>query len=901
MNYEMDSSKMIGRGPLALLCFCAALFTLSKPAAAQTSRPFSPGLLVFEAEVGGPAQIQVAMLNNYTSFEDATATSGTCPWAAIPGGSSRGKYLTVEVNPLAGTQGTNTCNILVTLNGASIGTLPLTLNLGNGGLVIASKGIAAPVSLTFGFNDPSAQAVTINAPGEIYVGVTCPYEYFGILNCLTAMPDITAGKVMVSANSGSNACNCKGLVYIETSAGTELVQVNFAQGTFATPPVLTVSQPIMSFTYQPGGLAPNTTFTVSSGAGTPLSLTVTSASNWITISYPAVQTTPASYGLTVNPAALPNGLNTAAIAVKSPGSANSLLIIPVSVWVSGSSVPGRGGTSSLFFSASANGAPAASQALFISNWEVPSYVAKVNTGNGNSTWLKISSAGALSTTADPPLTVTADPAGLSAGTYTGNISLTALFIQQTISVTLLVAPGSAAPIFTVTPNRLDFIYQPGGSAPPPRSYIIVGPAGWAPTPVAVAARTQSGGNWLSAGAANGTANSGSALSATAIPGILGPGTYQGSIVLTPGVAPPVTIPVTLTVQPLPTISVSPAALTFNYRVGDELPASQTVQVGGTAGLAFTAQASSMANWLSVTPLTGMVFANTASVQAAVVPTNLSAGVYAGTVTVADASGVSAPAAVNVSLTVAPPLPAITKVVSAASYLDGPIAAGEVITIFGMHLGPASGLTMAVDQFGNAASTLGGVQVLVGDYPAPLIYVSSGQISFVTPYEIGTPFLVNPTLVVKYLGQNSNGIPVLQAGAAPAIFTANSSGNGQGSILNSDYSVNATANPAVPGGIVQIFMTGEGQTIPAGISGKITGLSATGPLTPQPLLRVSVAIDGQPAPVQFYGEAPDLVAGVMQVNVQIPPNARPGDLPVAVTLGAGNSAFRSQPGVTVSVR
>jgi uncharacterized protein (TIGR03437 family) len=289
------------------------------------------------------------------------------------------------------------------------------------------------------------------------------------------------------------------------------------------------------------------------------------------------------------------------------------------------------------------------------------------------------------------------------------------------------------------------------------------------------------------------------------------------------------------------------------------------------------------------------------VTVAVDPTNLSTGAYNGTVTVAGANGVTGPATVNVSLTVAPPLPTIAKVVNAASYIDGPIAAGEVLTIFGTHLGPATGLLLALDQSGNVATTLGGVQVLVGSYPAPLIYASSGQVSVVAPYEIGTPFLVSPTLVVKYLGQSSNGVQVTQAGAAPAIFTGNSSGTGQGAILNSDYSANSTVNPAARGDIVLIFMTGEGQTTPAGVSGKITGVSATGPLTPQPVLRVSVAIDGQPASVQFSGEAPDLVAGVMQLNVQIPPNARSGDLPVAITLGAGSSASGSQSGVTVSVR
>jgi uncharacterized protein (TIGR03437 family) len=48
---------------------------------------------------------------------------------------------------------------------------------------------------------------------------------------------------------------------------------------------------------------------------------------------------------------------------------------------------------------------------------------------------------------------------------------------------------------------------------------------------------------------------------------------------------------------------------------------------------------------------------------------------------------------------------------------------------------------------------------------------------------------------------------------------------------------------------------------------------------------------------YDGEAPGLVAGMMQLNVQIPPNAPSGNLPITVSIG-GNI---SQNGVTVSVQ
>src|SRR5262249_8619563 len=157
--------------------------------------------------------------------------------------------------------------------------------------------------------------------------------------------------------------------------------------------------------------------------------------------------------------------------------------------------------------------------------------------------------------------------------------------------------------------------------------------------------------------------------------------------------------------------------------------------------------------------------------------------------------------------------------------------------------------------GKVATTVGGVEVLFGGHPAPILYAGSRQVSAIVPYEIATPFLAAPPVMVRYRAQSSNGFPMSQATSAPALFTAGSSGTGHGAILNADFSPNTPDRPAARGEIVQLFITGEGQTAPPGVTGKITEVSTSGPLTPQPLQAVSVTIDGQPAVVRFYGEAP----------------------------------------------
>jgi uncharacterized protein (TIGR03437 family) len=96
----------------------------------------------------------------------------------------------------------------------------------------------------------------------------------------------------------------------------------------------------------------------------------------------------------------------------------------------------------------------------------------------------------------------------------------------------------------------------------------------------------------------------------------------------------------------------------------------------------------------------------------------------------------------------------------------------------------------------------------------------------------------------------------------------------------------------------MFMTGEGQTSPQGVTGKITSVSLPTPqVTPAPLQPIQVWINGQPAVYTYAGEAPGMVAGMMQLNVQIPSNAPSGALSMAVSIG-GNM---SQSGITVSVQ
>ena len=237
-------------------------------------------------------------------------------------------------------------------------------------------------------------------------------------------------------------------------------------------------------------------------------------------------------------------------------------------------------------------------------------------------------------------------------------------------------------------------------------------------------------------------------------------------------------------------------------------------------------------------------------------------------------------------------PLVTAVTNSGGYQTGAVAPGEIVTIFGTGLGPPQLSAAQLDSSGlRISNSNSGVQIFFDGIPAPVIYVSAFQASAVVPYEVAGHATTSVT--VSYKGLVSPQFTVNVTTAVPGLFSSNSSGTGQGAILNQDGSLNSASNPAEEGSIVVLFGTGEGQTNPPGVDGQLA-LS----VYPKPELSVAVFFDGTPAAnVAYAGAAPTFVAGLLQVNAQLPPSIHAGAHQVVIKVGT----VQSQAGLTVAVK
>ena len=217
-------------------------------------------------------------------------------------------------------------------------------------------------------------------------------------------------------------------------------------------------------------------------------------------------------------------------------------------------------------------------------------------------------------------------------------------------------------------------------------------------------------------------------------------------------------------------------------------------------------------------------------------------------------------------------------ISAAHFLRRRISPGMVAAMyplgirFGEETVTAPGYPLPTD--------LGDLQVLVDEIPAPIYFVSPGQINFYVPMRL------EPGTQSTFIVQRKSNNQILASGvldigtATPAFFTTTQNGQGQIAALNEDNTVNTNTNGVARGGVIQLFATGQGFVPNAPPDGTPpTGVVPT-PSLPRVVIGSGFVADSD---ILYSGLAPGLV-GVWQINVKIPTTVPPNSATdVVVTL------------------
>jgi len=899
--------------------------TLTVNGGASAGLTISPGTVTLAAAVYGAMQSQVISVTSSTGGTLSVAGCNVVTWltCTLPSNTTLQPNVavgfTVYGNPVGFPASTQNGTLQIQV-GSQSGTVSVSLVIGGGGGG-AGSGVVSPSALVFAYEFGTntsfvtqQKLVITGTPGAWSLTKTVGSPAGGTWlkvspSSGSALPDPLGGTPLVSVDpTGLVVGDYSGSITVTTAGGAQVINVTLHVQSSTI--ILPNPAGMLIFTAQVGQPkpAPQGLFWSDSDNGLSLGtspVTATTGNLWISLTGP-VQ---GSVTVHVDHSALSAGVYSGSIVLTQTGAANSPTTVPVIlvVYGAGGAVgPLTFAPNSFSFSSTNGSTPTAAQ-MQVGADAPTSFDASIAYLSGSGSWLTVTNqttnntingngSNMLAGSTPVNLLFSVNPTGLLTGSYGATISFTASIgtVVQTVNVTLTVnnSGGGVTGNVTVSPTALTFAATQG-SSPAATTVSVTSAAGAAGIPFTT--QVTAGAAWLSTSA--GVSNSTPAtLTISVNSSALAANTYSGNILITPAGGTAVNIPVTLTVTGLGSISAAPTQLTFAYRTSDPAPAAQQITVAGSG--AFTATATSTGNWLVATPTAGTapgtvnVTINTANITGT--------GSLNGTVVVAGTGGASGSTTVNVTLNVTSPLPTISRVTNAASYATNAISPGEIITIFGNDpthpIGPATPAFLTLDANGNVATTLGGVQVTVAGYSCPMIYASASQVSAVVPYEVN--IYATATVLVKFLGQGSNGILMNVVTTVPGVFTYDSSGTGPGAILNSDLSVNTAANPAARGDIVVLYITGEGQTSPGGVTGKVTTVaSPPAPLTPGPLLQPSVTIGSQPALWTFAGEAPGFVSGVMQLNVKVPTNIAAGNQPVVVTLGG----VGSQSGVTVALK
>jgi uncharacterized protein (TIGR03437 family) len=358
------------------------------------------------------------------------------------------------------------------LKSASLGSVPL--NAGENASFFYNEFINGTGTLTATSTaNQATNCGSVSVPGGYYSAVRCKFSpsIFSVQsNISTGLPGLTvaAGSTITISGTGFSAGtsvlvngaalsaqivssqeitaslpNYSGLVGLTVSNSTGTDEINIFVAPPVQPPSISLSSTQLRFSYTVGGAAPATqTVSVTNSGGGTLTWSATSGASWLTVS-PASGTGSGTLTLGINTAGLAAQTYNGAITVTASGAANSPQTIAVTLTVSAAAPSISLSASKASFSYTLGGSAPASQTVAVTNAGGGAFSWSATSG---ASWLTVSPA---SGTGSGTLTLGINPAGLSAQTYNGAITIAAAGATnnpQAIAVTLTVSAAAPPPV-----------------------------------------------------------------------------------------------------------------------------------------------------------------------------------------------------------------------------------------------------------------------------------------------------------------------------------------------------------------------------------------------------------------------------------------------------------------------
>jgi uncharacterized protein (TIGR03437 family) len=512
----------------------------------------------------------------------------------------------------------------------------------------------------------------------------------------------------------------------------------------AAPPSFQTDSSLLTFTAASGGL-PGDSQTVNLAtplAGIPYSVSITPAASWLTV-MPLSGQMPAKIGVVADPSQLQPGLYETDIVFTSPQALPATRTTHVRFTV-GVAQPSKLApeSSQLAFSFARSGA-ASNRSLRILNSGGGTLAFDIQpvTGNGGS-FLRVSQTTGTATPLKPfSFTVTADPAGLDPGTYTGALILTNRSGVDTASIPVTITVSSTPQTMILSQNGLTFTAVQSGGVVPAQTFDVVnggqGTMNWTTS----ASVLGSVSTWLSVTPGSGSSGPGipPSVSVQVKPAGLTPGIYYGQILVSSPTAlnSPQLVGVVLNLlarDQNPGPVVQPSGLIFTGVAGAQSPPPQTVLVSDLTPNPLTLGSSrtfvGTGNWFVHSPINATITPD-APLSITVTPqiAGLLPGVYQGALSLAFSDGSLRSVAIRLILAPA----------GSGATADGPTTAiagctpKSLVPLFTTLTGgfgvpaawPQAIVVRVADDCGNAM-TSGSVVVSFSNADSPLRLTSSND-------------------------------------------------------------------------------------------------------------------------------------------------------------------------------